>query len=261
MRWMAAASAAMAAWMAFGPATRRRPIDGRLVVATVGVALAGASVGLGAGADVMVAIAIGTVAGLLVPGIAASRARRRRQSAQAIWPDFLATLRARLAAGEPLPAATRVAAQRSGRRFERLAHELEPPHAVRGFAATLAAVRAEWDDPIADKVLGTLAIAADSGGSRVDEVLAALSASVADELRLRLAHEAATTQQRLTALVALVAPWVLLLLTVATNPAAAAAFAAPGGRVVVGGGLAATVTGFVLTHRALRLAETPRAGA
>ena len=43
-------------------------------------------------------------------------------------------------------------------------------------------------------------------------ILAALGVSVADELRLRKAHRAALTEQRLTAAVALIAPWALLAL-------------------------------------------------
>jgi Flp pilus assembly protein TadB len=96
------------------------------------------------------------------------------------------------------------------------------------------------------------------GGSRVDAVLAGLSRSVADEVRLRSAHDAALTQQRLTAGVALVAPWALLLLTITTNPHAAASFRSPSGRVVILIGFVGTVAGRFLTSRAARLAAPPR---
>jgi Flp pilus assembly protein TadB len=92
----------------------------------------------------------------------------------------------------------------------------------------------------------------------VATILASLAASVADELRLRRSHHAALTQQRLTAGVALVAPWVLLMLTTSTNPQSAAALSTPTGRLVVVAGLSATVTGFALARRSARLSRPPR---
>jgi tight adherence protein B len=119
-------------------------------------------------------------------------------------------------------------------------------------------VRADWADPLADRVLTTLAAAAGIGGERVGTVLSGLAGSVADELRLRRAHQAALTEQRLTAGVALAAPWGLLLLTTATNPQATAAYATRTGTLVVLTGLVATSAGFWLSRRAARLSHMPR---
>ena len=107
---------------------------------------------------------------------------------------------------------------------------------------------------------GSLAavLGAASRGDLVGAILGALGSSVADELRLHKAHDAALTQQRLTAAVALVAPWVLLLLTVTSNPGAAAAYRTPTGTLVVAGGLVATALGYVLAIRTARLARPPR---
>ncbi len=90
------------------------------------------------------------------------------------------------------------------------------------------------------------------------EILAILNVSVGDELRLRAAHEAALTQQRLTAAVALIAPWALLLLTVATNPSAAEAYLTSTGSLIVLIGLASTVLGYLLALRVSRLSRAPR---
>jgi tight adherence protein B len=127
-----------------------------------------------------------------------------------------------------------------------------------GFAAALDDVRADLADPIADRITMTLAVANAAGGRKVGEVLAALSASVADELRLRRAHHAAMTEQRMTAAVALVAPWALLGLTLATNPQATSAYRSATGTLVVGIGLVGTGLGYVLAARSARLAEAPR---
>jgi tight adherence protein B len=127
-----------------------------------------------------------------------------------------------------------------------------------GLTAALESLRMDLADPIADRVLLTIAIADRSGGRRVGEVLAALSISVADELCLRRAHEAAMTEQRLTAAVALFAPWALLVLTIATNPQASDAYRSTTGALVITIGLVGTGLGFLLARRSARLAEAPR---
>jgi tight adherence protein B len=198
--------------------------------------------------------------GAAVPGlVASSRARRAADAAAGRWPDFLAALRGRLSAGESLPDATAAAAASAGDRLACLSRRLEEARAAgRPFASVLSETRAEWADPLADRVLTTLAAAADIGGERVGTVLGGLAGSVADELRLRRAHQAAMTEQRLTAGVALAAPWALLLLTTATNPQATAAYSTRTGLLIVLIGLAATSAGFLLSRRAARLSRMPR---
>jgi tight adherence protein B len=122
----------------------------------------------------------------------------------------------------------------------------------------MADTREAWADPLADRILTTLTVAAEIGGRQVDAVLSALSTSVGDELRLRRAHDAALTEQRLTAGVALVAPWAMLALSVATNPTASQSFSSPTGSLIVVVGLVATVAGYALARRAARLSQPPR---
>ena len=244
------------------------PAPRRLSLPRVRPGRAAAALAAG-GASGLTAIALGgnaaAAAALAAMGaatpflLAAARSRREVEQAAGRWPDFLAALRGRLAAGESLPDATAAAAAASGDRLAGLARRLEEGRAAgKAFADTLAEVRAEWGDPLADRVLTTLAAAAGIGGERVGTVLSGLAGSVADELRLRRAHQAALTEQRLTAGVALGAPWALLLLTTATNPQSAAAYSTRTGTVVVLAGLAATSVGFWLSRRAARLSGMPR---
>ncbi|MBM3694846.1 MAG: hypothetical protein FJW79_02775 [Actinobacteria bacterium] len=256
---LAAAAAAVLAGLPL-PQLRRLPRL-RPAAAAGGLAAGGGSalLALGLGGSPAVAGALG-VMGAVVPAlIARGRARRAVEQAAGRWPDFLAALRSRLSAGESLPDAVAAAAAAAGHRLAALARHLnEGTAAGRSFPAILAEVRAEWADPLADRVLTTLAAAAGIGGERVGAVLGSLAGSVADELRLRRAHHAALTEQRLTAGVALAAPWALLLLTTATNPQAAAAYATPTGTLVVLAGFGATSAGFWLSRRAARLSLMPR---
>lgn len=201
------------------------------------------------------AAALGVIASGVPIAVSADRRRRERERIAAAWPDLLVRLRARISAGSPLPEAFVDAAQRAP---EPLRSAVDEALDVGAFPAVCARLRDRLDDPTADRVLVTLSTAHQTGGSRVGDLVAALGASVADELRLRAAHDAALTEQRLTATVALVAPWGLLALTIATNPQAAAAFSTPSGGALVTGGLLATGLGYLAARRAARLAQAPR---
>lgn len=265
MRGVAALTAALAAWLFLGgwvPEVRRRslrlPAPRELVVAggwgSVGFLVVVSLSGL--------AVIAGVVALLVATSYLVSRqlaAERSRRAVMEQWPDFLAILRSRLSAGRALPDATVEAALHCGNGIEAFGHNVEQALA-RGdpFGQALEGERSRFSDAVADRVLTSLAFAAQAGGGRVAEILGLLGQSVGDELRLRRAHDAALTQQRLTAAVALVAPWGLLLLTVATNPQAAHAFGTPSGAKVLTLGLAMTATGFLLARRSARLSKTAR---
>jgi len=265
VRGLAALAAAAAAWSLAGlplpGPVRPLPSLPRPRVAAAGLltGAAGSLAAIALGGNVAMVAAMGTMGLACPPLVWAARRRREAEEAAGRWPDFLAALRGRLSAGEALPEATAAAAAGAGDHLADLSRRLAEGRAAgRSFASTLATVRAEWADPLADRVLTTLAAAAGIGGERVGAVLSRLASSVADELRLRRAHQAALTEQRLTAGVALGAPWALLLLSTATNPQAAAAYSTRTGTTVVLVGLAATTVGFWLSRRAARLSRMPR---
>jgi len=247
-----AAGAVSAAW------SRPRRV-GVIIPSAAGIARALA--GFAAGWTVAVASGVSGVAAFVAGGLAAAvpgamrrRARDREARREALrWPDFLAAVRSRLATGSAIPAACADAARHIGGRFLDLAAPSGVP-----FAATVAAARDRWADPLADRILTTLELAATVGGSHVGAVLGALTASVNEDLRLRRAHDAALTEQRLTAGVALFAPWVILALSVATNPVSAEAFSTRTGNLILAGGFAATSLGYVLARRSARLSRPPR---
>ena len=184
---------------------------------------------------------------------------RSRERLADHWPDFLAILRSRLASGSSLDEAFVETADHLGSDFaeirEFVADQLA--HGAR-FDDVLTELRDHLADPLADRVLTTVSAAHASGGQRVSEILASLGMSVADDLRLRKAHEAALTQQRLTAAVALIAPWALLLLTITTNPQAASIYASSSGSSIILLGLAGTGLGYALARRTARLSRAPR---
>jgi len=231
----------------------------RVIVAAVGASALGAVVAFGLLGTAMPAIAIGILTSAVPARMEQSRIERRTRERTDRWPDFITHMRSSVGAGATLPDAFIDAADRIGGDYARYSdvarHEITYGG---GFGVALAQLRSEIEDPIADRVLATLAIAQRTGGHRVGDVLTGLGRSVADEIRLRKAHDAALTEQRWTATVALVAPWALLSLSIATNPQAASAFDTAEGMVVVGAGLAATGLGWILARRASTLSAAPR---
>ncbi len=265
MRGVAALAAAGAVWVlvtgrvpAFGSITFSPP-RARILFAGILTGAAGTVLALGLLDVPAAAIAIGVIVGMVPVGIDASRIRKRRADVADAWPDVLAHMRSRISAGETLPAAFVDAARSAGGPLAEAAAQVEDAVAFGdGFGAAIGRVRSDLADPTADRVLTTIEMAHRSGGRAVGRILTALAASVGDELRLRKAHHAAMTEQRMTAAVALVAPWLLLALTVSTNPQAAAAYRSSAGAVVIAVGLVATGAGFVLSRRAAALSTMPR---
>lgn len=231
----------------------------RLVVLSAVTGVVASIVALGLVGVPIVAGAVGTLLAALPASVHRERRRLRGEAVAASWPDVLARTRARLSGGSTMAEAFVAGLETAPTELARWAPIVE--ESVRygsGLGAALDQMREDLADPIADRVTMTIAVATIAGGRSVGEALAALSASVADELRLRRAHHAAMTEQRLTAVVALVAPWALLALTLGTNPQAASTYRTGSGSVVVVVGLIATGLGYLLAVHSARLAEPPR---
>jgi tight adherence protein B len=263
MRGVAVILAASSAWVlvtARTPTLRLRlnVSWGSLVLAAV-VAIATALLMYGFLGTVVPAVSLGLLTASVPIAVDHARTKAVTRTQMAVWPDALAHMRASISAGMTLPDSLIDACRRVGGSIGLFADEIRTEVAFGGgFAPALESMRAALDDPVSDRVLATLVVANRVGGHRVGDVLSSLQASVADDLRLRRAHEAALTEQRWTAGVALVAPWALLVLSITTNPQASHAFDTPEGAIVVGIGFVATVTGWLLARRSARLSEPPR---
>lgn len=263
MRGIAVLAGAAAAWVLAGgavpsiggmPRPSIRSLARAAIIALVVASVASAFTGVpiaGAG--------VGLLAGGATTAMESSRAARSRERLADQWPDFLAILRSRLASGSSLEEAFVATANHIGSDFADIGGFVgdELSYGSR-FDDLLGRLRDDLADPLADRILTTIAAAHASGGQRVSDILASLGMSVGDDLRLRKAHEAALTQQRLTAAVALIAPWALLVLTITTNPQAASIYASSGGTSIILIGLAGTGLGYLLARRTARLARAPR---
>lgn len=264
MRGLTALVAAAAVWVfvvGVPPLDRLKvpTIRPRVAALAVGTGFVGFVVAFGLLGTVVPAVAIGILCSAIPTRMEQSRIERKLSERTDRWPDLIAHARSSVAAGATLPDAFIDGCDRIGDSFARMGDVVR--HEIvfgGGFEPALIQLRGELNDPIADRVMATFVIAQRTGGHRVGDVLAALGTSVADEIRLRKAHDAALTEQRWTATVALVAPWALLSISIATNPQASETFSTPEGMIVVFGGLVATGLGWILARRASKLSAAPR---
>jgi tight adherence protein B len=210
--------------------------------------------------SLVIAIALASVVATTPFTIVARRARRKRGSLRAAWPDAIATLIASVRAGVSLPEACLSLVERG------------PDETRSGFAAFASAYRSsgsfraglerlkeEMADPVADRVAAALSLAQEVGGTDLVRVLRTLGDFVREDVRVRREIEARWSWTLTAARLAAAAPWVVLGL-MATRPEAARAYTSASGALVIVMGGAATFVGYKLMLRAARLPEERRLG-
>jgi tight adherence protein B len=220
-----------------------------VVVAAIVVALTGVW-GLGA--------AVGLLGGVLPVAAISGRARRRRRAVRAAWPDLVDHLVASLRAGIPLAAAVgdlaTVGAPETRDAFAEFERRIEATGVV---GPALDELKQTLADPIGDRVVETLRLAREVGGTELPTVLRTLAAALRADAAVRAEAEARQSWVVVAARLGVVAPWVVLLL-IATRPEAAAAYNSPGGLLLVLGGLGVTAIAYRLMLALGRLPEERR---
>ncbi len=225
------------------------------------------SVGAGFGAAIVGVVLFGAVTIAVVAGIAGScvpvsflRARRRgrRRSLRQCWPEAVDLLAGAVRAGDTLPAAIGVVAEKGPLALRPAFRSIVADHRVSGdLAGALDRAAFTLADPTADRVLVTLAVAHRVGGRELGRVLRTLAAFLREDLAVRKEIEARQSWTVVAARVAAAAPWIVLLL-VASGPQGRRAFDSVEGMVVLIGGAVATIVGYRMMLALGRLPEEPR---
>jgi len=220
------------------------------------LAAAAAAVGLiGVPALGLVAAA---AAGVLPWMLVVSRARRRRRAARAAWPDLVDHLVAGLRAGLPLGEAVGALAQLGPAELRGGFEAFERGLRSRGtLAAALDELKEAMADPVADRVVETLRVAREVGGTELPGVLRGLSSALRQEAAARSEAEARQSWVVAAARLGVVAPWIVLVV-LASRPEAAGVYASPGGTLLILVGFAVTVLAYRLMLAVGRLPEERR---
>src|SRR5690606_23039198 len=187
-----------------------------------------------------------------------SRRLRLLKARRQLWPDVCDLLIASIRVGLSLPDAIATLAESAPGMvrpaFAVFARDLR---ATGRFETSLDRLKATVADPIADRIVETLRMARQVGGTELTGVLRALSSSVRADAALRGEVEARQSWIRGAAVLGVVAPWVILVL-LAMRPEGAEAYASPEGVLVICGGAVVSVIAFRIMVRIGRLPEPRR---
>ncbi|MFC4138825.1 MULTISPECIES: type II secretion system F family protein [unclassified Microbacterium] len=205
---------------------------------------------------------LGVLAGLV--GAAApvlylrGRRLRLRKARRQLWPDVCDLLVAAIRVGLSLPDAVAsladTAPQAVRPAFAVFARDLR---ATGRFETSLDRLKDTLADPIADRIVETLRMARQVGGTELTGVLRALSSSVRADAALRGEVEARQSWIRGAAVLGSVAPWVILAL-LAMRPEGARAYSTPEGVMVICLGAIVSVVAYRIMLRIGRLPEPGR---
>jgi tight adherence protein B len=255
--------------------SRKAPASGRIARLLESAGLtrvppAAAIAAAGCGAAVLAATAwlvtqvvalaiVASVVGAVAP-FAWLRARRTRlvRSRRALWPDVCDLLIASVRAGMSLPDA--VASLE-----ESAPAPLRPPFAA--FARDIAAsghfdssaqrLKQALADPVADRIVETLRMARQVGGTELTPVLRALAGSVRADAALRAEVESRQSWIRGAAVLGVAAPWAILAL-LAMRPEGVRAYSSPEGVALILAGAAVSLVAYRVMLHLGRLPEPRR---
>jgi tight adherence protein B len=231
---------------------------GQLVWAgVVAATMGGLITALVAGSPVISFVAV--VAGGYVPlAVVCARRRARRRGFRQCWPEAVELLAGAVRAGDTLPVAISVVAERGPILLRPAFSSLAADHLVLGdLLGAMDRLADALGDPTADRVLTTLGIAHQVGGRELGRVLRTLAAFLRDDVASRREIESRQSWTRVAARVAAGAPWVVLLL-VGTRSSSVHAFDSVAGAVVIVGGAVASTVGYRLMVALGRLPDEPR---
>lgn len=202
---------------------------------------------------------LAAAAGAVVPvGLLRARRVRLRRARRQLWPDVCDLLIASIRVGLSLPdAVAGLAESAPGMLRPAFVVFARDVRATGRFDTSLDRLKATLADPVADRIVETLRMARQVGGTDVAGVLRALSSSVRADAALRGEVEARQSWIRGAAVLGAVAPWVILGLLV-IRPEGAAAYSTPEGVLVICAGAAVSVIAYRIMLRVGRLSEPGR---
>lgn len=229
-----------------------------LVLTSVGVGLATWLVAAGLTGSAIIGLCFAVIAARCPSALVVMRARARTAATRELWPEAVDTLASGIRAGLALPEAVAQLAQRGPEPlrepFERFAEDYR---ASGRFYDSLDALKERLADPVADRLVETLRITRDVGGSDVGRVLRTLADFLREDARLRGELEARQSWTVNAARLAVGAPWVVLAFLSTQGSTVQAYDSAAGVAVLVIGG-AATVVAYRLMVRIGRLPQESR---
>ncbi len=207
---------------------------------------------------VTVSLAFG-VFGAALPHVQVRRlAVRRRADLREVWPEVVDNLASGVRAGLSLPEALSALGTRGPEVLRPPFARFAADHRSSGrFGDSLDRLKADLADPVGDRIVETLRVAREVGGSDLGRVLRTLAGFLREDARARAELETRQGWVVQAARLAVAAPWAVLLL-LATQSTTLAAYDTPVGTALLLGGGAVCVVAYRLMMRIGRLPQDVR---
>jgi tight adherence protein B len=186
------------------------------------------------------------------------RRLQRTTELRALWPDAVDNLTSAVRAGLSLPEAVAQLAIRGPEPLRPQFAIFAADHRATGrFGECLDRLKESVADPVADRIVESLRIAREVGGSDLGRLLRTLSQFLRDDARTRGEIQTRQGWTVAAARLALAAPW-LVLAMLALRPETVAAYdSAAGAAVLIAGGVV-SFAAYRVMLRIARLPEDPR---
>ena len=194
-----------------------------------------------------------------VPHLMVSRLRHKRQAdLRELWPEVVDNLTSGVRAGLSLPEALTAIGDRGPEQLREPFRQFGADYRTTGrFNDSLDRLKATLADPVGDRVIESLRVAREVGGTDLGRLLSTLSGFLRDDARTRAELLARQTWSVNAARMAVAAPWLVLVL-LATQRETLQAYDTPTGTVILFAGAALSFIAYRLMIRIGRLPEDRR---
>ena len=211
-----------------------------------------------AAAVVPIALCFGLIAAATPISLIRMKARRQRSRLRDLWPDAVDNITSGVRAGLALPEALAQLAVRGPEELRpAFAGFAEDYRATGRFHECLDRLKDSMSDPVADRLIESLRIAREVGGSDLGRLLRTLSAFLREDARTRAELETRQSWTVNAARLAVAAPWIVLAM-LALRGGSLQAYAAPAGWVVLAFGAALCAVAYRVMVWIGRLPEEER---
>lgn len=205
-----------------------------------------------------IAACFGAMAAYAPRALVGMRARKRRSQLRDLWPDAVDNIASAVRAGLALPEALSQLAIRGPEELRPAFAAFAEDYRTTGrFHDCLTRLKDRLADPVADRLVESLRIAREVGGSDLGRVLRTLSTFLREDARTRAEMETRQGWTVNAARLAAAAPWVVLAM-MSIQPGSLSAYSGAAGTAVLAVGAAVTVVAYRLMVRIGRLPEDER---
>lgn len=207
---------------------------------------------------VPIALCFALMAGYTPILLVRMRARRRRSVMRDLWPDVVDNIGSAVRAGLALPEALSQLTIRGPEELRpAFAAFAEDYRATGRFQECLDRLKERLSDPVADRLIESLRIAREVGGSDLGRLLRTLSTFLREDARTRAELETRQGWTVNAARLAVAAPWIVLAM-LSTRPDSLQAYSQPAGILVLAIGAALSLVAYRVMVRVGRLPEEGR---